>query len=307
MFKYLVKRLLMGILTLFILATTTFFMMKAIPGSPFAGDTQRLSPDVLAALEAKYGLDKPITEQYFTYMGNAVRGDFGESMYRKGTPVADIIGNAAPVTIRLGLTAFLIAIVVGIALGTAAALSKKKWVNNAVMFVSTIGVSVPNFLLALLLMIILGVNLRILPIVGLSTPAHYIMPAISLALYPISMISRLTRSALLEVMKQDYMVLAKSKGSSRTAIIMKHALKNAMLPVITYAGPLIAFLMTGSFVVESLFSIPGIGGEFVSSITNRDYSMIMSLTVFLGTLIIVMNILTDVISAFIDPRIKLGD
>ena len=307
MVKYIGKRLLLGIFTLFILATITFFMSKAMPGSPFAGDTQRMSQDQLDALNEKYGLDKPIGEQYVTYMSNAVRGDFGESLTRRGTPVNEIIATSMPVTVKLGLTAVVIALVVGIGLGTAAALYKHKWVNNVVMFISTIGVSLPSFLFALLLLLFVGVYLRLLPTVGLDTPLHYIMPAFSLALYPISMISRLTRSSLIEVMKQDYMVLAKSKGSSSKTIIFKHALKNAMLPVITYAGPMIAFMMTGSFIVESLFSIPGIGREFVSSISTRDYSMIMAVTIFLGALMIVLNILSDIVNAFIDPRIKLGD
>lgn len=307
MVKYIGKRLLLGIFTLFILATITFFMSKAMPGSPFAGDTQRMSQDQLDALNEKYGLDKPIGEQYVVYMSNAVRGDFGESLTRRGTPVNEIIATSMPVTVKLGLTAVVIALVVGIGLGTAAALSKHKWVNNVVMFISTIGVSLPSFLFALLLLLFVGVYLRLLPTVGLDTPLHYIMPAFSLALYPISMISRLTRSSLIEVMKQDYMVLAKSKGSSSKTIIFKHALKNAMLPVITYAGPMIAFMMTGSFIVESLFSIPGIGREFVSSISTRDYSMIMAVTIFLGALMIVLNILSDIVNAFIDPRIKLGD
>lgn len=307
MVKYIGKRLLLGIFTLFILATITFFMSKAMPGSPFAGDTQRMSQDQLDALNEKYGLDKPLGEQYVVYMTNAVRGDFGESLTRRGTPVNEIIATSMPVTVKLGLTAVVIALVVGIGLGTAAALSKHKWVNNVVMFISTIGVSLPSFLFALLLLLFVGVYLRLLPTVGLDTPLHYIMPAFSLALYPISMISRLTRSSLIEVMKQDYMVLAKSKGSSSKTIIFKHALKNAMLPVITYAGPMIAFMMTGSFIVESLFSIPGIGREFVSSISTRDYSMIMAVTIFLGALMIVLNILSDIVNAFIDPRIKLGD
>lgn len=307
MVKYIGKRLLLGIFTLFILATITFFMSKAMPGSPFAGDTQRMSQDQLDALNEKYGLDKPLSEQYVTYMSNAIQGDFGESLTRRGTPVNEIIATSMPVTVKLGLTAVVIALVVGIGLGTAAALSKHKWVNNVVMFISTIGVSLPSFLFALLLLLFVGVYLRLLPTVGLDTPLHYIMPAFSLALYPISMISRLTRSSLIEVMKQDYMVLAKSKGSSSKTIIFKHALKNAMLPVITYAGPMIAFMMTGSFIVESLFSIPGIGREFVSSISTRDYSMIMAVTIFLGALMIVLNILSDIVNAFIDPRIKLGD
>lgn len=307
MLKYIGKRILVGLITMFILATTTFFAMKIMPGSPFASEGKFISVEAQEAMMKSYGLDRPVMEQYFSYMGNAIQGDFGTSYKRIGTNVTEIIAQSAPVTIRLGMTAFVIAIVVGISLGTVAALSKRKWVNNVVMFISTIGVSMPSFLIALLLMLSLGVWLRVLPIVGLTSPLHYIMPAVSLALYPISMISRLTRSSMLEVMKQDYMVLAKSKGSSPKAIIIKHALKNAMLPVITYAGPMIAFLTTGSFIVETIFSIPGIGNEFVSSVTNRDYPMIMGLTILLGAMVIILNIISDVVSAIIDPRIKLGE
>ncbi|MEF9961218.1 MAG: ABC transporter permease [Erysipelotrichaceae bacterium] len=307
MLKYIGKRLLIGVITLFVLATTTFFLMKLMPGSPFASEGKFISKEAQAAMVASYGLDKPVLEQYKNYMGNAIQGDFGTSYRRIGTNVSDIVAASAPVTIKLGLTAFVIAIVVGIGLGVAAALSKRKWVNNVVMFVSTIGVSMPSFLIALLLMLSLGVWLRVLPIVGLATPLHYIMPATALALYPISMISRLTRSSMLEVMKQDYMILAKSKGSSPKAVIFKHALKNAMLPVITYAGPMIAFLTTGSFIVETIFSIPGIGSEYVSSVSTRDYPMIMALTILLGSMVIVLNLASDVISAIIDPRIKLGE
>ena len=193
----------------------------------------------------------------------------------------------------------------GITLGTTAALSKRKWVNNVCMFVATIGVSVPSFLLSMFLIIIFGVELRLLPFVGLRTPANYVLPIIALSLYPISMIARLTRSSMLEVMKQDYIILARSKGTSYKMVVIKHALKNAMLPVVTYAGPAFAFMLTGSFVVETIFSIPGTGKEFVSNISNRDYQMIMGLTLFLGALIITFNIITDIVAAMIDPRIKL--
>ena len=302
MFKYVLKRIGVGILTLFILATVTFFLMKIIPGSPFAGENTKIPASVQEKLMAKYNLDKPVLEQYVIYMKNAVRGDFGVSTQGKGRSVNDIIAIGMPVTAKLGFVSFVIAMVVGITLGTIAAFTKHKWVDNLVIAIATAGVSIPGFLLALLLMIVFGVWLHIFPIVGLSSWKHYVLPAVSLAL---AMIARLTRSSMMEVMRQDYMVLARSKGSSQLKVIVKHGLKNAMIPVITYAGPLIATLMTGSFVIESLFSVPGIGAEYVTSISNRDYTMIMGLTIFFGAFIIIANIITDILNAVVDPRIKL--
>ena len=303
--KYLIRRLLIGVVTLFVLATITFFLMHAIPGSPFAGETSKLPASIKETLIDYYGLDDPIHVQYLKYLRNAIRGYFGMSLSHNGRSVSDIIKLGLSSSISLGAVAFCIAIGVGIFLGTAAAFSKQRWVNNTVTFIATIGASVPSFLLALLMMLLFGVMLRWLPIVGLSSWRHYIMPGVVLALSPIAMISRLTRVSLTEVMKKDYMVLAKSKGTSQTMIIIRHALKNALIPVVTYAGPLLATLLTGSFVIETLFSVPGIGAEFVTSISNRDYTMIMALTIFYGAFIICCNIVTDLIAAALDPRIRL--
>ena len=303
--KYLIRRLLIGAVTLFALATITFFLMHAIPGSPFAGETSKLPANIKEKLVEQYGLNDPIHVQYIKYLGNAVRGDFGTSLNRKGREVADIIKAGIPRTASLGATAFCIAIAVGILLGTVAAFSRQKWVNSAVAFLATIGVSVPSFLLALLMMMLFGVILRWLPIVGLTSWRHYIMPSVALAAAPIAMISRLTRTSLMEVMKQDYMVLARSKGTGQVKVIVRHALKNALIPVVTYAGPLLATLLTGSFVIETLFSVPGIGAEFVTSVSNRDYTMIMALTIFYGAFIIICNIVTDLITAVLDPRVRL--
>ncbi len=306
MFKYIVKRLAVGLVTLFVLATITFFLMKIIPGSPFAGDTTKMPVKVLERLYEKYGLDKPILEQYKIYMLNAIRGDFGVSIARKGKSIEKIIASGLPYTMKLGAVSVCFALVTGISLGTVAAFTKKKWLSNLVLVIATAGVSMPGFLLSVLLMLLFGVILQWLPFVGLSSPLHYILPAVGMAFTPISMIARLVRSSLREVMKQDYMVLAKAKGTSETMVILRHGLKNAMLPVITYAGPMMATLLTGSFVIESLYSIPGIGAEFVTSITNRDYTMIMALTILYGGFIIIANIITDIANAMIDPRIKLG-
>lgn len=304
MFKYVLKRVLIGFVTLFVLGSATFFLMKATPGSPVNGERFK-SKEAQELAIIRYGLDRPVFEQYTMYLNNLAHGDLGESYVKEGVYVDKTIADTFPVTARLGGVAFLFALVVGITLGTTAALSKRKWVNNVCMFVATIGVSVPSFLLSMFLIIIFGVELRLLPFVGLRTPANYVLPIIALSLYPISMIARLTRSSMLEVMKQDYIILARSKGTSYKMVVIKHALKNAMLPVVTYAGPAFAFMLTGSFVIETIFSIPGTGKEFVSNISNRDYQMIMGLTLFLGALIITFNIITDIVAAMIDPRIKL--
>ena len=305
MLKYLIKRLLIGVLTLFVLATVTFFLMHAIPGSPFAGELEKLPSNVREILVEYYGLDEPTYVQYIRYLGSVVRGDFGTSINHNGRSVTDIISLGIMTSIRLGTVAFCIAVVTGIFLGTVAAFSKSRWINGTVSFIATIGASVPSFLLALLFMMLFGVILNWLPIVGLSSWKHYILPGIALALSPVAMISRLTRTSVLDVMRQDYMVLAKGKGTSRFKLIMHHALKNALIPVITYTGPLLATLLTGSFVIETLFSVPGIGAEFVTSVLGRDYTMIMALTIFYGAVIIICNILTDLITAFLDSRIRL--
>ena len=263
MFKYVLKRVLIGFVTLFVLGSATFFLMKATPGSPVNGERFK-SKEAQELAIIRYGLDRPVFEQYTMYLNNLAHGDLGESYVKEGVYVDKTIADTFPVTARLGGVAFLFALVVGITLGTTAALSKRKWVNNVCMFVATIGVSVPSFLLSMFLIIIFGVELRLLPFVGLRTPANYVLPIIALSLYPISMIARLTRSSMLEVMKQDYIILARSKGTSYKMVVIKHALKNAMLPVVTYAGPAFAFMLTGSFVVETIFSIPGTGKDVSS-------------------------------------------
>ena len=305
MSKYIVKRVAFGLVTLLALATITFFMMRMIPGTPFAGEMRQISPTIREKLIAEYDLDKPIPAQYIKYLKNALTGDFGTSLNRKGTKVTDIIATGLPYTASLGLVAFCVAMAVGITLGTVAAFSKNRWINNAVALIATIGVSVPSFLIALLMMLFLGVKLGWLPLIGLSGWKNFIMPSLALALGPIAMITRLVKSGLQEELKPDYITLAKSKGTKPVIVVVRHALKNAMLPIITYAGPLLATLVTGSFVVETMFTIPGIGSEFVKSVGNRDYTLIMALTILYGAFIIIANIVTDLISAAVDPRVRL--
>lgn len=303
--KYISKRILFGIATLFALATVTFFLMYLVPGSPFAGELKGVSESVRERLIAQYDLDKPILLRYVKYLKNVVAGDFGTSMHRKGALVTDIIAKGIPYTAALGSVAFCVAMSVGTLLGALAAFTRRRVVNGGVAFVATIGVSVPSFLIALLMMYVFGVKLHWLPLMGLGGWKNYIMPSLALALGPIAMISRLVKSGLQEELRQDYITLARSKGTGYARVVFRHALKNAILPVVTYAGPLLATLVTGSFVVETMFTIPGIGAEFVNSVTNRDYTLIMALTILYGALIIIANILTDLIAAAIDPRVRL--
>ena len=306
MLKYAMKRIVIGILTLFILVTITFFGVHAMPGDPFAQDNKVLSAEAYAAMEAKYGLDKPLGEQYVIYLRNVLHGDFGESISKKGQQVSDIIAKRAPVTARVGAIAFVVALSIGLMFGIVSALAKKRWVNSLITLFATLGVSIPGFLFAMLIMIVFAVKLKLVGIVGLDTPQQYIMPVFALSLGSISSITRLSRSSLRDVISQDYITLARSKGSAEVKVVTKHALKNALLPVVTYCGPMFAGLVTGSLVIESLFSIPGIGAEFTQSITNRDYTLVMGLTIFFGAIVIVMNLISDLAAAIIDPRIKLG-
>lgn len=305
MAAYVLKRVLYGILTLLVLATVVFFLMKSIPGSPFLLEDKVFPQEYIDNLNAKYGLDQPVFIQYLRYMKNALTGNFDNSMVMTGMSVTYIIGRSFPTSLRLGLCAFLFSLVVGVALGTAGAFSKNKRFQYAISVVTSLGISVPNFFIAMLLMILLGVKFPILPILGLKTPLHYILPTLALSFNPISMICRLMRNSIRDVLSQDYIVLARSKGTAGRKLVFRHCLRNAFLPVLTYCGPQLAALITGSFVIESLFSIPGIGYEFVSSVSGRDYTLIMGLAIFLGVIVIFINLLTDILSAVLSPQIKL--
>lgn len=305
MFKYICKRLLLGAMTLFILATVVFFGMKAMPGSPFSKDNKAVSAATMEALNKKYGLDKPVSEQYVIYMSNALHGDFGDSISKKGQPVAEIIAQRLPTTAKLGAIAFVFSMTVGITLGIISALTKHRWVNSLITVLATFGVSFPGFLLAMLMMVLFSVKLGWLPVVGLETPQSYIMPVLALSFSPISSVTRLTRSSLRDVMGSDFITLARSKGTKEIWVVIKHGLRNALLPVITYAGPMFAGMITGSLVIETLFSIPGIGKEFTNSINNRDYTLTMGLTLLFGSLVILLTLVSDVVAAIADPRIKI--
>ena len=303
MLKYTIKRLIFGIATIFVVSTLTFFLMQQVPGGPFAAD--KSISKAQKALEAKYGLDKPITVQYINYFKNAIKGDFGISIKQRGRDVAQIISSKFPVSARVGGISILLSLLFGIPLGSIAALNRGKVLDRFIIVFATLGIAVPSFVVCTILMYILGVKLEFLPTYGLTSPLHYIMPVLALSFYPTAYIARQMRSSMLDVLGQDYMRTARAKGLSEGVILFKHALRNAILPIITYMGPLVAYTLVGSFVVEKIFTIPGLGGEFVSSVINQDYTVIMGTTIFLATLIIVMNVLVDIAYTIIDPRIKL--
>ena len=302
MIKYILKRLGLGLLTLFILIVITFTLTKVMPGSPL--QSKNISGDVLAKMEAQYGLDKPVVTQLFIYIKNMLHGDLGTSYKKTGTSVTAIITQSMIPTMKLGLVTAVLVLVVGIFSGIMMARSKSPVAKGAWLTGLTLGVSIPNFLVALLLMILFGVIFKALPIIGLSTPLHYILPAVAQGLWPISAVARLTQSSYEEVIRQDYITMAKAKGISKSTILFRHVLKNAMLPVITYIGPMIAFLLTGSVTIEKIFTIPGLGREFTNAIMNHDYTVVMGITIFMGALIILCNLIADLLCAVIDPRTR---
>lgn len=304
MAKYIVKRLLLAALTIFIVATLTFFLMHSVPGGPFVAE-KSISAEAQAALNEKFGLDKPILVQFKNYMSGVIRGDFSMSLRQRGWSVSDIIFTKFPVSARIGGIAALVALFVGVPLGSIAAFNKGKWIDNTIIVITTCGIAFPSFVLCTISLYIFGINLGWLPTLGLSGPANYVMPVFALSFYPMAYITRLMRSSMLDVIGQDYMRTARAKGLSRAKCLFKHALRNAILPVITYVGPMLAYTLVGSFVVEKVFVIPGLGGQFVSSITNRDYTVIMGTTIFLAVLLITINVLVDIIYKLVDPRIEL--
>lgn len=302
--KYIIKRVAMGVLSIFVVATLTFFLMNLVPGGPFVAE-KSISKEAQAALEAKYGLDKPLLERYATYMTDFVKGDMGFSLRQRGRTVSDIIFSKFPVSARLAGFAVAVAVLVGIPLGCLSAYNRGKFGDNIIIVFATCGIAIPSFISSVVLLYTFGSKLNILPTVGLNTMSSYIMPVTALAIYPTAYITRLMRSSLLDVMGQDYIRTAKAKGLSNFKILFKHALRNAVLPVVTYVGPMLASLMTGSFVVEKIFTVPGLGRDFVSAINQRDYTLIMGTTIVLATLIITANVIVDILYKIIDPRINL--
>ena len=311
MFKYIVKRLVYAFLTLVVLTALTFFMMRMLPGDPFIGE-KAIPETTLKALNAKYGLDQPMYVQLWMYMKNVFKGDLGLSMHYNRS-VNDIIAQAFPYSLDLGLRALIFATVMGVLLGIVAAVKRgTKW-DTVTMLIAIIGVSVPGFIIGALLQYFLGLKLyqwtgiRFFPITGWSSFASKILPAFALSFGSLATISRLMRTSMLDVLGQDYIKTAKSKGLSQKKIIWKHAVRNAIMPVITVLGPIAATVLTGAFVVENIFSIPGMGKFFVLSIQTQDYTMISGTTLFYGAFLVIASLIVDIAYGFIDPRVKIAD
>lgn len=302
MVRYIIKRLFIGVVTIWALITITFFLIRIMPGSPFEADN--LSRSAIEQLESTYGLDEPMWKQYILYMENLMHGDLGIS-YKKNVSVNTLIARGFPYTLSIGLLSIAVSAFIGILMGIWMATSKRLAVKNTLLGIATLGVSIPGFVTAILLMMVFGVWWPVLPIVGLGSPANYILPVAAQSFGQIASIARLTKSTYSEAIQMDYVTMARAKGLSNLHITARHVLKNALIPVVTYFGPAIAFLITGSFVVESIFSIPGIGREFTNAITNRDYTVVLGFSVFIGVIITVANLAVDIICSLIDPRIKL--
>ncbi|AVM68990.1 peptide ABC transporter permease [Lachnospiraceae bacterium oral taxon 500] len=303
MFRYILKRIAMTFLTLFIIILLTFIFMHAVPGGPFTREKQ-LPPKVQEALNQKYHLDDPLPKQFFDYLKGLVRLDLGPSFKYQGKNVNDFISEGFPVSAKLGLITLVFIVLIALPLGILAAIKNGRWQDAFVMTLATLGVTIPSFVIATALIYFFSFRLELLPTFGLDSWQGYILPVIALGGYSISFIARLMRSSLLEVMKQDYIRTARMKGQTEFKVITHHALRNALIPVITILGPTVAGLLTGSFVIEKIFAIPGMGVYFVDSVAQRDYTAIMGMTIFYATFLIVMIFLVDMFYMLIDPRIK---
>lgn len=299
---YLAKRLIGACIVLWAVITITFGLMHAIPGGPFTQE-KKLPPAVMATVEARYHLDEPLWDQYVDYVRHAAVLDLGPSYKYPGKTVNDIIAETLLVSAELGLISLLLAIGAGILAGMAAAWYKNTWVDYGMMIGATLGVSVPSFILAAVLIQLFAFTWPVLPAALWKGPAYVILPALALAAQPTAFIMRLTRSSLVDALGQDYIRTARSRGIGPWSLLYRHALRNALLPVVSYIGPLAAALMTGSFIVETIFAIPGLGRHFVTSIYNRDYTVILGITIFYSFLIMMMNLLVDIIYPLLDPRI----
>ena len=298
MLKYIGKRILTSIVTIWAVITIVFFLVRIMPGGPFEGE--KITAEMKQVLNEKYGLDKPIGEQYIIYMKGLLKGDFGQSMKYKGREVIDTIENGFPKSAKIGAIAIVASVVVGILLGVIAALNANKWPDRICMIIATLGITIPSFVIGSLLIFIFTVKLKLLGATGINKPENYIMPVIALSGSSMAFITK-----LIDVLKSDYIRTAKAKGLSGRKVIFKHALRNSLIPVVTYLGPLTAGVLTGSFVVEKIFAIPGLGNEFTLTITNRDYTALLGVLAFYCTFIVICNLVVDLLYVLVDPRIKL--
>ncbi|MDH4615936.1 ABC transporter permease [Brevibacillus sp. AY1] len=306
MIRYLGKRIVFMLISLFLIVTATFFIMQAVPGGPFTQE-RAVPAEIEKALKAKYKLDLPLHEQYLNYLKGVITWDLGPSFTEKSSTVNQMINRGFPISAHLGLQALIIAIFGGIILGVIAALKHNKWQDYTAMVIAVLGLSVPGFILASFLQYFFAIQWGLFPIAKWEDFSYTVLPSLALAASPLAFIARLTRSNMIEVLGQDYIKTAKAKGLNTITITVKHAIRNALLPVITYLVPLIANILTGAFVIERIFGVPGLGREFVLSITNRDYTVIMGTTVFYSIILVVMILIVDIAYTLIDPRIKLAD
>jgi oligopeptide transport system permease protein len=304
MVPFLFKKLLILLASLWVVVTGTFFLMHAIPGDPFIGD--RVIPEeIMRSLYAYYGLDQPLLVQYGKYLNGLLHGDLGISMVYQGRTVSSFIGEALPVSAMLGLLALSVAIPSGILLGTIAAMKRSRWQDTAAMVISTIGISVPNFVISSFLQYLFCMKFHLFPVARWESPAHAVLPMLALAALPTAFIARLTRSNMVEVLQQDYIRTALAKGLPFFQIALRHGLRNAILPIVTYLGPVATQILTGSFMIERIFAIPGLGQWMIHSIHGRDYPMILGLTVFFSALLMVSMFLVDIAYSLLDPRIRI--
>lgn len=300
--KYVVKRIFLAILTVIVISLITFFAMNAIPGGPFNSE-KASNAATIAALEARYNLDKPIPVQYVIYMKNLLKGDLGVSL-KTGREISAIIGESFPISAQLGIVASIVAIVAGLILGSIAALMRNQWPDRLIVFLTTLITAMPSFVMATLLLYFFCMKLGWIP-AWTAGSNNILLPVIALSFSPMAHITRLTKTSMLDALNQDYIRTARAKGVPQIKVIFLHGLRNALIPVITYVGPMIASILTGSMVVESIFTIGGLGSKFVSGITNRDYTMIMATTIFLAVIMVLANLITDIVYKLVDPRIKL--
>ncbi|MGE3973171.1 MAG: ABC transporter permease [Bdellovibrionales bacterium] len=303
MLVYVTKRLIEAFVTLLIIATLTFLMLRFLPGGPFDSE-KALPPEIKANIDAKYGLDKPLLIQYETYIVNLFKGDFGQSYKFIGRTVSDIIADAYPISFQLGIYALILSFLVGVPLGVLAASKHNTWIDNLTMIVAMSGVAVPSFLTAPILILVFSIWNDWLPPALWEGPEYYILPVIVLGVRPAAYIARLTRASVLEVIQADFVRTAKAKGLDHFTILFKHVLRNSLIPVLTYAGPLVAGILSGTFIVEVIFNIPGMGRHFVMSVTNRDYPLVMALTLLFGFSYVIANLIVDLMYGIVDPRIR---
>lgn len=303
MLAYAFKRILTIIPTLFAIITLTFFLMRIAPGGPF--DEERpLAPSVLENIRASYGLDKPLIEQYFTYIGNLLKGDLGPSFVYRDKQVQEVLAEGLPISMALGGTALLLAVIIGVLLGSLAALNQNKRTDVAIVTFATFGITTPSYVVAPILTLIFALTFSLLPATGWGTPAQMVLPVISLALPQIAIVTRLMRGSMLESLKSDHIRTARAYGLPTSQVVGKHAMRSALLPVLSYLGPAAAGLMTGSIVIEQIFNLPGIGRYFVTSALNRDYTMVMGTVIIVATLVLVFNLIVDLLYSVLDPRVR---